>query len=291
MTLFQSLLENSEEVESIYSQWEQHRFIKASSLSRVEQHLYSKGFVLISASLSDLDKGDGNEIRHKSAEKGGLLQRISKENFDRYKSLQADLTAAGVGYITLVGRYWEENKRDETGSRPDEELSVLIPRDNLASPTAIKFADEMFFVDFAMKLAVKYEQESFLLTKPDMKDSDGRVHGSFIYTGLRGSRKQWDEQDIGWYRRTTSLKTFLSMLRRANKVDRGESGVGFRFHDKEEDAIEAEVNQSEVLFRVPQKGWSGQVFSQQLEYLYELHEKDPDLMKQRQEYQDAKSHR
>jgi len=237
-----------------------YNFVKCSSLKRLEKHI-GDGLFIISASRGEYDNGEKPDQRLGRAKAAGL-KGVSKANFGRYRSLQADLMARHLGYITAIGKYWEKHK--ETGEKYQvEELSMIVPFKNTeAAKSSIVSFDE--FEDIAMELSLKYEQDSYLVVQPEQ---EGDPAAELVYTGLyqnsRGARYKLGPKHV-----VSPLDDFLTILQRGNKKDRAPGGTAIQFSTPEEVAASLEGPPGDIAIRGPNGGWSGQILASQLEILF-----------------------
>jgi len=232
-----------------------YNFIKCSSLSRVYDHV-GDGLFIISASRGEY--AEGEEAKGVRRIKTAGIKSISKANFDRYRALQADLIAQGVGYITTIGKYWEETK---TGERYQvEELSAVVPFRNRPSAKITGSVEE--FEDFAMSMAVKYEQDSYLVVRPGQGE---KPKAELVFTGLYSSPKG-DRYEVGPTNITSPLDDYLTILQRGNKNARFPGDKAVKFAAPPE-AVAAS-DKAEIGIRGPNGGWAGQILAAQLEILF-----------------------
>ena len=139
--------------------------LNESSLKRIEKHNSDGCFVMISASrtyiklideMCDIFPEHADTIRNSALDpKTGVPENkialtCFKKCLDRRnKSLQADISSRGLGYIRTVGGFRE-------GDTDVVEMSFLIPY----SKTNMT---ESEFVDYFLKLCAKYDQDSILV--------------------------------------------------------------------------------------------------------------------------------
>ena len=110
-------------------------FVKAedSNLSRILTHT-QKGYFIISASRNT---------------------NTEEENVRLTKELEKDIRAEGLGFISSLGGYVEDKEI------PVEELSFIVPYKE-------EYGDYKKFVDLALRLCDKYNQEDVLVQVPTL---------------------------------------------------------------------------------------------------------------------------
>lgn len=123
--------------------------IHDSSLGRLGQHL-GNGIVIISAMRGGFPIG-------KTYEQFTADEREKyKENLRRTEELKKDIRALGYGYIPTIGGYPE--------SVENEDRKINVNEFSFAVPYKQGVLDEQEFVDTMVDLALKYEQDSILVS-------------------------------------------------------------------------------------------------------------------------------
>lgn len=145
-----------------------HYVLNETSFSRVVGKHFDSGFIAISADRScEAEKG-----KPCSEEE---VSRQEKKNKQNEESIKKDIRSSGYGFIPVLGGYKEKVIDPETGEEklvdnPNPEKSFIIP---FSKGYSYKPGEENNFEDFkklGIKLARKYNQDSFLLKPPNQLD-------------------------------------------------------------------------------------------------------------------------
>ena len=122
-------------------------YFNDSTMSRILEHA-KNGMFIISAMKGGFPIGKSfDEFTPAEKEKYKADKALTKQ-------LENDIKAAGLGYIPSVGGFNEKNDNDETVDV--NEFSFIIPRRN-------NQMSNKEFVEFAVGLAKKYDQNSVLI--------------------------------------------------------------------------------------------------------------------------------
>ena len=148
--------------------------LSEARLARVMTKYMDEGFIIVTSDRTcNAEKG-----RKCSAEEE---QEQSKANKDNYKELLSDARSSGFGYIPALGGYKEKTVDPDTGeeTRVDTEKpenSIII----------VSRGDVESLKDFGLKMAKKYNQDSFFFKPPNSEDQgayyltqDGGIDMSF----------------------------------------------------------------------------------------------------------------
>tara|TARA_B100000700_G_scaffold307170_1_gene383281 strand:- start:1979 stop:2659 length:681 start_codon:yes stop_codon:yes gene_type:complete len=145
-----------------------------AKLARVMTKYMENGFIIITS-----DRTCNAEMGRKCTQEEESEQAsINKQN---YQDLVADARTSGFGYIPALGGYKEKITDPETGQettvdteKPENSI-IIVSRGDIA---ALK--------DFGLKIAKKYNQDSFFFKPPNEEDEgayylkqDGSVDMSF----------------------------------------------------------------------------------------------------------------
>jgi hypothetical protein len=137
----------------LFFEFENESYIKEASLSTIERHTHN-GFFCISAFRNEYSR---------------------KENIQRHKELCSLIKAQGLGYITLIGGYVEnQGQPDQTEVK---ELSVLVPYLN-----RVILSYEKFFA-IATSLRDRFQQDGILYCEADEVVREYKSSGEIISYG------------------------------------------------------------------------------------------------------------
>lgn len=130
-----------------YSVGDRYYYFNDSTMSRILEHA-KNGMFVISAMRGGFPIGKSfEEFTPKEREKYKADKALTKQ-------LEEDIKAAGLGYIPSVGGFKEKNDDGETVDV--NEFSFIVPRRN-------NQMSNKEFVEFAVGLAKKYDQNSVLI--------------------------------------------------------------------------------------------------------------------------------
>lgn len=135
-----------------------------------------------------------------------------KENINRSKQLENDIRSKGLGFISSLGGYKYENEDEENLSV--DELSYIVPFNKNSNMT------EKEFIEFAIELCKKYNQESVLVSgfeqlengNPVYLDKNANVNLIFHKTEVLNG---------------TETETYYTKLKK-----RSQNNKGFTFKDR-----------------------------------------------------------
>jgi len=211
-----------------------HRFVTSASLSRVFAH-GKRGFFILSP-FRDEFSVPGEEIKTpRSIKRAGYTEQLFKENWNRYRRLQATLRDNGLGYIPLLGKW-----KDKEGDPYHEELSVFVPyrplnSDEAAAQKGPRSSPALFF-DFFFNLMVEYDQTAGIYCAPPENDTvTPRVE--LVYSGLRDEPAN-TSYPLGVFKEASVRDYYVSALIRATKAHRasaGGSGSHFKYESPLDD--------------------------------------------------------
>lgn len=149
--------------ESFSVMGETYKKLEESSLSRIFHHC-DNGFFTISAFRGKISKdSSGNLVYYETPDMKDLTELSEKEreavNLKNTSLLKQDLTSRKLGYIPLIGGFYETDPT--TGEKYKvEELSFFIPYQKEAyTPEEFK--------KIALTLAKKYYQDGVIIALPD----------------------------------------------------------------------------------------------------------------------------
>jgi len=169
------------------NRWKYH-ILNETAFSRIVTDYGEAGYIIITSDRRcEEEKGIGKEC---SEEEIAEQDRINGENM---KIFLTDMRAGGYGYIPTLGGY-KEDLIDPDTNRParDEEGNIIKVDTDKPENSIIVMArpdkdrDHEDLKDYGMKLANKYDQDSFFYKPPNSVDEgaywirpDGSIDMSF----------------------------------------------------------------------------------------------------------------
>ena len=165
-----------------------YQILSETAFSKVVTHYGKMGYIVITSDRTcDAETG-----RACTDEENAKQNKINDENM---KSLKSDLRSSGFGYIPTLGGYKEDLLDPETGEPVRDEKGNVVKVDTenpensiivVARPNKGPTNDHEALKSLGMKLAKKYNQDSFFYKPPDSEDkgaywvkSNGDIDMSF----------------------------------------------------------------------------------------------------------------
>lgn len=165
---------------------EKSYYFNDSAMSRILEHAQN-GMFIISAMKGGFPIGKSfDEFTNDEKEKYFANKELTKQ-------LENDIKAAGLGYIPAVGGYNEDAENGETVDV--NEFSFIVPRGNSQM-------SNKEFVEFAVSLAKKYDQDSVLIAGiPEIANGQIRYIPQNEYLNIDwGSNREDDFTNTKVYR-------------------------------------------------------------------------------------------
>lgn len=138
------------------------------TLKRILEKYFDEGFIIITADRSckaEKGLGEDEECDPKDVE---AQAEINNKN---YKKIRDEIRQAGFGFLPVRGGYKEKVVNKETGEtkyvdtdRPEKSLIVMARPGETLNSEKLK--------DLGIKLAKKYNQDSFMYKPPSEEDSN-----------------------------------------------------------------------------------------------------------------------
>lgn len=134
-----------------------------------------------------------------------------EENIERTKKLEQNIRNAGLGFISTLGGYVEDK------NIPVEELSFLVPYRK-------EYGTQKEFLQLALDLCKKYEQESVLIQLPDFNNGkavyvNGNADVDMVFEGW-GIKKENEPYYTRLEKGSHSDKPFTFRDAEPNELDR-----------------------------------------------------------------------